>query len=187
MNFDLFNQPADDKNALGRPMTINNMYEHHVVKGLKYIPNFLSKEEQQKLWMNINKEVWLNDLKRRVQHYGWKYDYKLRSINYSMYLGNLPNWTEAIAARLFEKNYMPGLPDQMIVNEYMPGQGIAPHIDCEPCFANTVISISLGSSLLMEFINVLTKQRVDVLLEPGSLVVIADEARYKWTHGISAR
>ena len=46
------------------------------VSGLKYMPDFITKEEHQQLWQAINSEPWLTDLKRRVQHYGWKYDTK---------------------------------------------------------------------------------------------------------------
>ena len=46
------------------------------VPGLKYIPGFLTTEAQQALLAQIDKNDWLHDLKRRVQHYGYKYDYK---------------------------------------------------------------------------------------------------------------
>lgn len=57
----------------------------------------------------------------------------------------------SIASRLYEDTLMEVLPDQVIVNEYQPGQGIANHIDCISCFSGTVISLSLGSSCIMDF------------------------------------
>ena len=75
----------------------------------------------------------------------------------------------------------------LIINEYFPGQGIANHIDCIPCFGNTVISLSLGSNCVMDFINVLTKQKVEIMLESGSLVILKGESRNNWTHGIAQR
>ena len=45
------------------------------------------------------------------------------------------------------------MPDQLIVNEYQPGQGISAHIDCEPCFKNTIVTVSLGSVYEMDFIS----------------------------------
>lgn len=158
------------------------------INGLTYIADFISDVEHQEIWEAINKEEWLGDLKRRVQHYGYKYDYKKRSLDYSMYIGTIPKWAKLIADRIVDKLYMKVLPDQVIVNEYLPGQGIADHIDCEPCFENTIISLSLGSPCVMDF-----KQKNDrkvkheLLLEPKSLVVITDEARYNWTHGIPSR
>lgn len=158
------------------------------IKGLIYVPDFISDNEHKEIWEAINKDKWLDDLKRRVQHYGYKYDYKKRSLDYSMYIGAIPQWTNFITERIIEKGYMRTLPDQVIVNEYLTGQGIADHIDCEPCFEDTIISLSLGSPCIMDFKNKNDKkEKHEVLLERKSLVVITDEARYNWTHGISSR
>ncbi|RZL05487.1 MAG: DUF11 domain-containing protein, partial [Pedobacter sp.] len=78
-------------------------------------------------------------------------------------------------------------PDQVIINEYTPGQGISPHIDCEPCFGNTIISLSLGSACIMEFTHRKHGQKVEILLRPRSLVVLSGESRSLWTHGIPVR
>ena len=40
--------------------------------------------------------------------------------------------------------------EQAIVNEYEPGQGIAPHIDRD-CFGPVVATVSLGSAVNMDF------------------------------------
>jgi alkylated DNA repair dioxygenase AlkB len=158
------------------------------ISGLKYVPDFISDIEHKKLWEAINKENWLKDLKRRVQHYGYKYDYKKRSLDYSMYIGAIPQWTNFVAEKIVSQGYMKNLPDQVIIIEYLPGQGIADHIDCEPCFENTVISLSLGSSCIMDFKNKYNrKEKYEFLLQPNSLVIITDEARYNWTHGIPSR
>ena len=83
---------------------------------------------------------------------------------------------------------MPAEPDQVIVNEYEPGQGISSHIDCEPCFANMIVSLSLGSGCVMDFISKLDKaKKIPVWLAPRSIIVLRDEARYKWLHGIAPR
>lgn len=185
--YDLFNPIPDistNKNELSNPEVINDI---SMIKGLTYVPNFINKSEVKRFIDIINNESWLSDLKRRVQHYGYKYDYKARSIDYSMFLGQLPSWSLSLAHRLFNEKHIDSVPDQLIINEYKPGQGIANHVDCEPCFGNTVISISLGSSCVMSFINLKTKQKIEVMLESGSLVVISGEARYNWTHGIAQR
>ena len=158
-----------------------------IISGLKYVPDFINKKEHEELWQAIYREPWLTDLKRRVQHYGWKYDYKTRAIDYSMYLGELPDWAQPISERLYNKGYLPSKPDQLIINEYKPGQGIANHVDCEPCFGDTIVTISLGARCIMDFTNVRTKEKIEVLLEPRSLAVISGEARYSWKHGIAAR
>lgn len=184
--FDLFNPAPDDFKSLD----LNKMDQSNIVDlipGLKYIPNYISEEEAEYLFRSINSAPWLSDIKRRVQHYGYKYDYKARSIDYSMFIGSLPDWSLTIAERLYRDGHIPEMPDQLIINEYLPGQGIANHVDCEPCFGDTVISISLGSSCIMDFMKVGTKQKIEALLEPRSMVSISGEARYKWTHGIAQR
>ncbi len=155
--------------------------------GLQYVPDFLDQEMHDQLLRDVDAQPWLGDLKRRVQHYGYKYDYTARRIDHSMRIGPLPEWAQRIAAQLVERGLMPEMPDQLIVNEYLPGQGIAPHVDCVPCFTGTIISLSLGSACVMNFVNKQTKESIALLLEPRSLVVLKDDARYAWTHGIASR
>src|SRR5690606_41391937 len=118
---------------------------------------------------------------------GWRFEYKARAIDYSMYLGELPPWAQPLAKRLFEGGYFAKEPDQLIINEYQPGQGIAGHVDCEPCFGSTIASVSLGSVCVMDFVSLKSREKIEILLEPKSLVVISGEARYDWTHAIAAR
>ncbi len=42
------------------------------VPGLQYIPNYLSSQDQEQLLAAIDQQSWLTDLKRRVQHYGYR-------------------------------------------------------------------------------------------------------------------
>lgn len=157
------------------------------IKGLSYVRNFITKQEHDALLNNIDSSIWLDDLKRKVQHYGYKYDYKKRSINYSMKIGELPNWAIEVANKIYREGLIDYIPDQVIINEYEVGQGISPHIDCEPCFEDTIISLSLGSSCVMDFIYKDNNDiKVQKLLEPCSLIILQDDARYEWLHGIKA-
>ena len=185
--YDLFNPVPSGvltQNELCHSKIMNDI---SMIQGLTYIPSFLEKLEVKSFIDAINSEPWLSDIKRRVQHYGYKYDYKARSIDYSMFIGQLPTWAMNMAQRLLDESHISELPDQLIINEYEPGQGIANHVACEQCFGDTIISISLGSSCVMDFINLRTKQKIEVMLESGSLVVLSGEARHKWTHGIAQR
>lgn len=155
------------------------------IKGLRYVRNFITKQEHDYLLQQIDASVWLDDLKRRVQHYGYKYDYKRRNIDLSMKIGELPSWALQVANKMYAEGLINYLPDQVIVNEYQVGQGISPHIDCEPCFEDTIISLSLGSACVMDFVHKDDKeQKLHKLLEPCSLVILQDEVRYNWLHGI---
>lgn len=157
------------------------------ISGLSYLPDYIDAGEEQALLQKIDDLPWMNDLKRRVQHYGYKYDYKARAVTRDLYLGALPDWLENYAAALHREGLFKQQPDQVIVNEYLPGQGIAPHIDCVPCFSEPIASLSLGSACVMDLVQVGSGQAISKLLEPCSLLVLSDEARYQWTHAIAPR
>ena len=81
---------------------------------------------------------------------------------------------------------MANVPDQVIVNEYQPGQGIVSHTDCIPCFGNTISILSLGSECVMDFTHSQTQEKAQILLQTGSLLILKGAARYNWQHGIVA-
>ena len=103
------------------------------VNGLKYIPDFIDESREAELLYIIETHPWLDDLKRRVQHYGYKYDYTKKIVDISMSLGPLPGWAASLAIELVADGLFPKSPDHLIINEYLPGHGIYPHIDCKPC------------------------------------------------------
>jgi alkylated DNA repair dioxygenase AlkB len=74
----------------------------------------------------------------------------------------------------------------MLVNEYLPGQGIALHRDYAP-YGRTVASLSLLSPCVMDFRHPPTGRRERLLLLPRSLLVLSDAARTDWEHGIAPR
>lgn len=155
--------------------------------GARYLKDYIDEAYEAVLLSFIDHAPWRGDLKRRVQHYGFRYDYKARRVTNDSYLGPLPEWLAPLAERLSNDGIFDARPDQVIVNEYLPGQGIAPHVDCEPCFGETIASLSLGSACLMEFTHVHSGQSSSQALAPRSLLVLSDEARFDWTHGIPAR
>ena len=157
------------------------------ISGLKYVAGYIIDSYEAKLLDAVDAEPWRGDLKRRVQHYGYRYDYTLRKVEPSMYLGPLPAWAQLLAAQMVADGHMPTTPDQLIVNEYEPGQGINAHVDCVPCFGPVVCSITLGSQCVMELSPVEGGDTQPVLLERGSLLVLAGDSRYKWRHGIPGR
>lgn len=180
LELDLFSHPSKKEPDI-------TVVEIAGINGLKYVPNFITQQEHNLLIKQIDSKPWLSDLKRRVQHYGYKYNYKARAIESSMQIGGLPDWASDIAYKIHNYNFMSELPDQVIVNEYQSGQGISKHIDCVPCFTDTIISLSLGSACVMDFTNNSTNKKLSILLEPKSLIILKDDARYKWTHSIAVR
>lgn len=158
-----------------------------MIDGLFYTDDFISDVEEKLLLEVIDSHNWDVSISRRVQQYGYKYDYLKREVNSSAYLGELPDFCKYIIDRLLEKRIFKDSPDQLIINEYKPGQGIAPHIDCIPCFKNVIASISLSSDCIMDFQNISSKEKKHVLLKRRSLLALSAESRYKWTHAIAHR
>ncbi len=157
------------------------------IPGLCYIPDYISLTEEKLLLGWIDEQGWFADLKRRVQHYGYRYDYKARAVSAESYLGPLPEAFLSLCRRLWTEEIFDTIPDQVIVNEYLPGQGISAHIDCVPCFADTIASLSLGSGCVMEFTDVKTSEKKPLWLEERSLAVLSGRARYEWQHAIPGR
>jgi alkylated DNA repair dioxygenase AlkB len=156
---------------------------------------------------------WCTDLARRTQHFGYKYSYKYRKIDKTMKCDPLPqslvdiaNKLEQLDEKLFAKDgsndnenddidieqakpLFEKTIDQCIVNEYQPGQGIGAHVDCTPCFANTIASLSLASGAAMVLRNCKQRQlgAIELWLPRRSLVLLRGAARYEWTHAIPSR
>jgi len=157
------------------------------IRGLTYLRDFITSDEEKKIASLIDAKEWSGELSRRVQHYGYKYDYKVRNVNEAISVESLPKWLQSLGKRLVRDGFFDIEPDQVIVNEYLPGQGITTHIDCLPCFGDTIVSLSLGSTCVMDFTNAKTEEAIPILLEPRSIVILKEEARYLWKHGIAKR
>ena len=78
-------------------------------------------------------------------------------------------------------------PDQVIVNEYAPGQGIGAHTDDERRFGPCVVGVSLGSACTLTLQHKATHDIVAVTLPRRSAYKLEGNARYAWTHAIPAR
>ncbi|OBS64061.1 hypothetical protein A6R68_07400 [Neotoma lepida] len=67
----------------------------------------------------------------------------------------------------------------------LPG-GIPAHIDTHSAFEDEIISLSLGSEIVMDFKHP-EGITIQVMLPRRSLLVMTGESRYLWTHGITPR
>ena len=167
---------------------LSDLQEVGAVPGLKIWEGFLTPEEQAECVKQVDmaEDMWRDDLRRRVQHYGWLYDYKAKAITSGMRVGPLPEWLAALAKKIYdETGLFDRAPEQVIVNEYEPGQGIATHTD-HPGFGPTVCTISLLDDWEMDF-SENWKDKSPALLRRGSCVLMTDEARHVWQHGIAPR
>lgn len=160
-------------------------YRSYGIPGLKIYKNYLTEEQEQNLIEHINSEpqIWNNDLERRTQQYGYKYDYGARRLTDAP---TIPAFLIDQICRLIDDGLMISVPDQCIINEYTPGQGISPHIDHPLLFDDEIASISLGSPCIMEF-NIDGDAEERIYLRRRSLLVMKGEARSKYKHSIPAR
>lgn len=100
------------------------------VPGLRYLADWLAPDAGAALLARIDAASWSAQLKRRVQHYGHRYDYGRRAVAADASQATappLPGWARELAARLVAEGLMDREADQVIVNEYQPGQGISAH------------------------------------------------------------
>ena len=124
---------------------------------------------------------WMNTLKRRVQHYGYYYDYTSR---------NVPSPAPPITGELLkiaDVFRQCGLmdPEQVIVNEYTRKQGISAHVD-SLLFGPEIISVSLLEPTIFYFTpkDPSAGQRHQVEVPARSIIVMSGESRYDWKHEI---
>ena len=157
------------------------------VPGLALYPDYVTADEESAIVALIDTQSWLTDLKRRVQHYGYRYDYKRRVVEPATRLGPLPSWLAAFATRFVADGIVHAAPNQVIINEYLPGQGIAAHIDSTASFGDTIVSLSLLSPCVMTFTQPASQKKVSLLLAPRSLLAMREDARYHWAHAIASR
>ena len=155
--------------------------------GAIYLPELVSPAAEASLIAQVDATPWNTELKRRVQHYGYRYDYRARAVTEDAFLGELPGWLQELATELQSYARFEQTPDQVIINEYELGQGISAHVDCVPCFSETIASLSLLSACAMNFEERTSGKRRNVVLAPRSLLVLRGASRYCWTHSIPAR
>lgn len=94
----------------------------------------------------------------------------------------IPEWITLFCNRLRERGYDHPF-NAITVNRYLPGQGIAHHVD-STVFDDAIIVLSVGSSCTFEFCNLMTGEKIHRFLHPRDLSVMTGEERYIWTHSV---
>ncbi|CAH1986681.1 unnamed protein product [Acanthoscelides obtectus] len=151
-----------------------------------YIPNFITENEESHLLKSVYsapRPKWTFLSNRRLQDYGGVPHEK------GMLPEPIPKWLQTYMDKIDALNIFDGKKtNQVLVNEYLAGQGIMPHTD-GPLFQPTISTISCGSHTVLEFKenSELRKKVCDILLEQRSLVIIKEELYSKYLHSISER
>jgi len=171
---------------------------------------------------------WQRLAKRRVAHFGFAFDYGTRDASERAENspdGALPGFCRTILDRLraaelnasafgeeeetrktcygFERATRC---DQLTVNEYPAGVGLAPHVDTHSAFGPVIFSLSLAGNAVMEFRRldgeearanerdpkegekpIRVAERHAIALPRRSMLALAAEARYEWQHYIPHR
>eukprot|EP00501_MAST-03F_sp_TOSAG23-6_P002334 GSMAST32.ASY1.ANO1.2436.1 assembled CDS len=158
-----------------------------VVPGLIYVPNIITHDEEELLLQSIDAASWQLRLKRRVQHYSYTFDYSCNEIDRKNSTMPMPKWI-CEPLKISDgalKNSV--TPDQLTVNEYLPGQGIAPHIDTTNSFVDGIGSICLSSTVGFQMKDTLSNVKKEIPHHRRSLVMLTGSSRYTWTHAIAPR
>lgn len=147
------------------------------ISGLSYIPDFITPELEEALVEYIDQQPWDTTWKRRVQQYGSRYG-TLRPSQAS-----IPMWLQPLCEQLANNGLFTEIPDQVIVNEYLPGQGIAQH---RGQLAAKVASLSLEAPIVMGFFGP-DGEKLSHVLERRSLLILSGDAHNQWKHAIAPR
>jgi len=148
------------------------------IPGTILITEFITQHQHDWLVQKIDTMPWNDALKRKTQHYGWQYRYdRSPLIRERDYLGELPEWLKRLSAHL---TGWPPVCNQVIINNYEPGQKIGKHTDHLTNFGSVIITLSLGSEGVLVFRN--SGNVIEIPVQPRSLLIMTGESRYKWTH-----
>lgn len=218
------NKDPEPDDVRADPVTGFPCPDAHFPPGLQLLP-FLSEAEETALSSLVDSAEWdSSQVFRRTQHYGAAaIDFKTRNLGESAPAAPIPPMCQSLLARAREQQEGLGVTwssgplakgeefpclerDQMTVNEYEPGAGIANHIDVHSLFEDGFLILSLGSAYVMDFKKQKRRQegnggkekegqeceeeqevRCSVLLPRRSLLVLQGEARYGWSHGLASR
>jgi len=87
------------------------------VAGLKYVPSFLSVQDEKALITFIDSQPWNAQLSRRTQHYGYEYNYTKSNLSASSTkVGPIEGLLKDLSERLVSEGFLPSLPNQAIIN-----------------------------------------------------------------------
>lgn len=169
---------------------VNNLWDHKLPAGLVLIEDFVDDKLEEILIKSVKLDASdSSQLKhRQVKHFGFEFLYGLNTVDPNKPLDEkIPNECHVLWEILKQKNnfFSHFVPDQLTVNKYEAGQGIPSHCDTHSPFQDPIISLSLGSDIVMEFKK--DQKCVNVLLKKKSLLIMSGESRYGWQHGITPR
>ncbi|GMF32657.1 unnamed protein product [Phytophthora fragariaefolia] len=193
-----FAMPRKEQEARDRLLRVHNVQRSADppglrVPGLRFEAEFITKEQEAACIAFFERENgahWANTIRaRQVQHFGYEFNYDTRRCDPEQPMKEpIPEVLRPIIEKIAQCGMMDGeAPDQITVNEYLPGQGIAFHLDTHSAFTTTIASLSICSEVVMDFRHPDGVRNEGVLLPARSLAVMSGACRYKWEHAIVPR
>ncbi|KAF6021374.1 ALKBH8 [Bugula neritina] len=165
---------------------------YNLPEGLLLLHQYVSEDCEKALldlvdWTNGLASNSSSEMKnRQVRHYGYEFKYTTNNVDPEEPLDDsIPELCKQLCDRLIADGHMIEQPDQLTVNRYEPGQGIPPHVDTHSAFTDVIVSVSLGSQVVMSFSN--NDDTRQVLLPRRSVLIMSGASRYGWSHGIVPR
>ncbi|XP_023229066.1 alpha-ketoglutarate-dependent dioxygenase alkB homolog 6-like isoform X1 [Centruroides sculpturatus] len=178
---------------------INRYILSEVPPTIYYIRDFITESEEELLIRKVDnapKPKWTTLSNRRLQNWGGLPHPK------GMVVEPMPNWLQIYSKKIAELGvFEDKVPNHVLVNEYLPGQGIMPHED-GPLFYPTITTVNLGSHTILNYYHKINEEDssnnekeetnsnrllASVLLEPRSLLVVKDDMYHKYLHGIDEK
>lgn len=174
-----------------------------MIKGLFYFPDVLTKDQENEWISYFEHQCWYpvgtGKRSRMLQHYGSSYrHHELRNETKTQRdIGPVIPMSdtfhplievvkEAMKSVEIEEHDKISF-QQLVVNRFEPGQGIGDHIDDVKCYGPVIAILSLNSGIMMELTNKEEHSSFELWLEPRSLCLLTEDARYKWSHRIRPR
>lgn len=187
--------------------------KNDIAEKIIYVKDFITEEEEENLLTQIYdapKPKWKQLSHRRLQYWG---GIPPPSASKAMVAEKMPDWLDAYCAKLGEmKIFDQNKPNHVLINEYLPGQGIMPHQDGNLYFP-TVCNISLSSPLFLDFYRPIQVTNIgealrnvmqpspendenghgyslekrymfSILMEPRSLLILKEDMFNVYLHGI---
>ncbi|KAL4092120.1 hypothetical protein QTP88_026680 [Uroleucon formosanum] len=171
-------------------LKMNPEFYDNVDDAAYYIPNFITEEQETYIMNKVNsvpKPKWCQLKNRRLQNWGGIPHAK------GLIPEIIPDWLKGFVDRVDSLQVFPrtNRPNHVLINEYLPGQGIMPHLDGS-LFFPTISTINCGSHTVLNFYNplktdieVVSSEKVySLLLQRRSLLILKDKMYTEYMHGI---
>jgi len=155
------------------------------IPGLFLYPDFIDEAREKQLLNEIDNQTWIVDYLRRLQYYGYRNELD-KPYDLVPFPIPMPALIAQLSQEIVQQKILLYQPDQVIINEYVPGEGIKSHKD-RAYYENQICGVNLGSGCIMRFIKGKDEEVIDIEIPQRSLYLMQDDARKKWNHGIPPR